>query len=139
MGSPTIGSEAQPSFCTQCGNKLNVPAKFCNNCGAPIVLGASNLIDPTSHLGAVAPYIGVHITSATAQLQQVESSRQARRELIIAAVLAFIGWFMLANQEDFAFHATSSQELAWFRLTGMALVVGGIVLGLRGVVRYTGR
>lgn len=138
MGSPSIGSEAPPAYCPQCGCKLGMPARFCNNCGAPIASGIPNPMGPTSHLGAAAPYIGAQENPVRAQLQQVESHRLARRELIIAAVLALIGWLMLANQEDFALQATSSQELAWFKLTGMALVVGGIVVGLRGAARYRG-
>jgi uncharacterized protein YjeT (DUF2065 family) len=58
--------------------------------------------------------------------------------LTIGAVLAFIGWLLLANLQDFALYATSSQELAQLKLFGMALVVAGIVLGLRGAAKYRG-
>ena len=88
-------------------------------------------------MGGAGPLIGAQGTSLTAHLQQAEEHRLGRRELIIAAVLALIGWFMLANQEDYALHASSSQELAWFKLTGMALVVAAVVLGIRGGSRYS--
>lgn len=37
VSAPKIPVEAKgPKFCTQCGNKLNLDARFCSKCGAPI-------------------------------------------------------------------------------------------------------
>jgi len=138
MGSPSIGSDVPPAYCSQCGCKLGTPARFCNNCGCPIPSGIPSPMGSTSHLGAALPNIGAQDNSARAHLQHLLDRRRGRNELTIGAVLAFIGWLLLANLQDFALYATSSQELAQLKLFGMALVVAGIVLGLRGAAKYRG-
>jgi hypothetical protein len=136
---PSIEPETPPAYCSQCGCKLGMPGRFCGNCGSPTAPGFPNPMGPTSQPGSAGPFTGAQDTSIRAQLQQAESHSLARRELIIAAVLALIGWRMLANREEFAFRTSaSSQELAWFQFIGMALVVAAVVLGVRGGSRYRG-